>query len=116
MEDLDITDDKISDGILVRQFKINKNKNIYIYTKNYYISEDNLKKIIDTIIIPDSPNKKLMKTILVSNVMMNKIRNKHIPYDEIPRIAISKKSHFSDLIKDKNIDIYKLINKLNEII
>jgi hypothetical protein len=30
IEDLDVTDDKLPDGILVRQFKINK-KNNYIF-------------------------------------------------------------------------------------
>jgi len=116
IEDLDVTDDKIPDGVLVRQFKINKEKNTYFYTKNCYITEANLKKIIDDVVISNHPNKKLMKTILVSNLKMNKIRNKHIPFDEIPRVAISKKSHFADLIKGKNIDICKLVNDLKKIV
>jgi hypothetical protein len=116
IEDLDITDDKIPDGVLVRQFKINKQKQTYFYTKNSYITEGNLKKIIDDVVISDHPNKKLMKTILVSNLKMNKIRNKHVPFDEIPRVAISKKSHFADLIKSKNIDICKLVNDLKKIV
>jgi len=116
IEDLDVTDDKIPDGVLVRQFKINKEKNTYFYTKNCYITEANLKKIIDDVVISNHPNKKLMKTILVSNLKMNKIRNKHIPFDEIPRVAISKKSHFADSIKGKNIDICKLVNDLKKIV
>jgi hypothetical protein len=117
IEDLDVTDDKIPDGILVRQFKINKETQLYYYTKNCYITEETLKKIIDDVVIPYSNvNKKLIKSILVSHNTINKIRNKHIPFEDIPRIAISNKSHFASIIKDKNIDINKLLKDLNKIV
>jgi len=117
IEDLDVTDDKIPDGILVRQFKINKEKELYNYTKNCYITEEKLKEIIDDVIIPYSNvNKKLIKSILVSHNTINKIRNKHIPFEDIPRIAISNNSHFASIIKDKNIDINKLLKDLNKIV
>lgn len=117
IEDLDVTDDKIPDGILVRQYKINKEKQLYYYTKNCYITEEKLKKIIDDVTIPYSNvNKNIIKSILVSHNTINKIRNKHIPFEDIPRIAISNKSHFATIIKDKNIDIKKLLKDLNNII
>ena len=114
IEDLDVTNDDLPDGVLVRQFKIDKKRNIYHYVKNTYITDDNLVKIIDDVVIQiqNNSDNKLLNTILVSNLMMNKIRNKHIPIEEIPRVAISKSSHFAHLIKGKNIDITKLIKDL----
>jgi|LakMenE18May11ns_1017448.scaffolds.fasta_scaffold9420406_1 hypothetical protein len=114
IEDLDVTNDNLPDGVLVRQFKIDKKRNIYHYIKNSYITDDNLVKIIDDVVIQikNNSDNKLLNTILVSNLMMNKIRNKHIPIEEIPRVAISKSSHFAHLIKGKNIDITKLIKDL----
>ena len=114
IEDLDVTNDDLPDGVLVRQFKIDKKRNIYHYVKNSYITDDNLVKIIDDVVIQiqNNSDNKLLNTILVSNLMMNKIRNKHIPIEEIPRVAISKSSHFAHLIKGKNIDITKLIKDL----
>jgi hypothetical protein len=114
IEDLDVTNDNLPDGVLVRQFKIDKKRKIYHYIKNSYITDDNLVKIIDDVVIQikNNSDNKLLNTILVSNLMMNKIRNKHIPIEEIPRVAISKSSHFAHLIKGKNIDITKLIKDL----
>lgn len=116
IEDLDITDDKIPDGVLVRQLKINCEKKTYNYIKNSYISHEKLKEIIDNVVIPNETNKKLMKSIIVSNSMINKIRNKHVPFNKIPRVAISKKSHFAHLIKGKNIDISKLLKDLKNLL
>ena len=115
IEDLDVTDDKIPDGILVRQFKINKEKELYNYTKNCYITEEKLKEIIVNSEMPNI-NKKQIKSIIVSHNTINKIRNKHIPFEDIPRITISNKSHFASIIKDKHIDIKKLLNYLSNII
>jgi len=116
IEDLDVTDDNIPDGVLVRQYKINKKNKTYYYTKNSYITEDKLKEIINDVVIPSTSDKKLMKTILLSNAKINKIRNKHLSFDEIPRIIISKKSYFAHIIKNKNINISKLLKDLNKII
>jgi len=114
IEDLDITDDKIPDGVLVRQLKINKEKGIYNYIKNFYISEKDLREIIENVIIEN--DKKGIEKIIVSNSKLNKIRNKHVPFDEIPRIVISNKSYFSHLIKNKKINLIKLINIFNKYI
>jgi len=117
IEDLDVTDDKIPDGVLVRQLKINKDTGMYEYTKNCYITANNLKKIIDDVILPyDNNSKKLIKTILVSHNKLNKIRNKHIPIDKIPHVVICKTSHFAHFIKDKNININKLLIDLKKIV
>ena len=112
IEDLDVTNDNLPDGVLVRQYKIDKKRNIYHYIKNSYITDDNLVKILDDVVIQNNADKKLLNTILVSNLTMNKIRNKHIPIEKIPRVAISKTSHFAHLIKGENIDINKLIKDL----
>ena len=112
IEDLDVTNDNLPDGVLVLQYKIDKKRNIYHYIKNSYITDDNLVKILDDVVIQNNADKKLLNTILVSNLTMNKIRNKHIPIEKIPRVAISKTSHFAHLIKGKNIDISKLIKDL----
>ena len=112
IEYLDVTNDNLPDGVLVRQYKIDKKRNIYHYIKNSYITDDNLVKILDDVVIQNNADKKLLNTILVSNLTMNKIRNKHIPIEKIPRVAISKTSHFAHLIKGKNIDISKLIKDL----
>ena len=77
-----------------------------------FLFDDNLVKILDDVVIQNNADKKLLNTILVSNLTMNKIRNKHIPIEKIPRVAISKTSHFAHLIKGKNIDISKLIKDL----
>ena len=112
IEDLDVTNDNLPDGVLVRQYKIDKKRNIYHYIKNSYITDDNLVKILDDVVIQNNADNKLLNTILVSNLTMNKIRNKHIPIEKIPQVAISKTSHFAHLIKGKNIDISKLIKDL----
>ena len=111
IEDLDITSDNIPDGVLVRQCTLNIKKNLIIYNKNIYISHDKLKIIIDDII--DINNKKINKNILISNKVMNEIKNKKLDFEKLPRVVISKKSDFAHLLHKKNIDINKLIKKLN---
>lgn len=113
IEDLDITNDNIPDGVLVRQFKIDFNKNTYIYTKNNYISKDLLAKIVDDIL--ESNSKVDVKPILVSHKTMNNIKNKMISLDEVPRVIISKTSYFAHLLHKKPIDINKLLRDLNKI-
>jgi|688.fasta_scaffold952049_2 hypothetical protein len=115
MEDLDVTNDKIPDGVLVREFKIDKKTGRYVYVKNCYITEGSLKKIIDDVVIKEDVNKNI-NTIMVSNVTINKIRNNHLPVDEIPKIVISKNSHFSHLIKGKHININKLYIDIRKLV
>jgi hypothetical protein len=113
IEDLDITADKIADGVLVRQFKLDIKKNLIIYNKNIYLSEIKLKNIIDEII--DIKDTKINKSILLSVKVINEIKNKKIDFDRLPRVIISKKSVFAHLLHKKNIDINKLVKKLNNI-
>lgn len=113
IEDLDVTNDNIPDGVLIRQFKIDFKNNSYIYKKNNYISKEVLEKIIEN--IHNSKNKSDVKPILVSHKKMNDIKNKIIDLKEIPRIIISKTSVFSHLLHKKPIDINKLVKEINKI-
>ena len=111
IEDLDITSDNIPDGVLVRQIKLNVKNNLIIYNKNMYLSYNNLKNIIDDIF--DINDKKNNKPILISNKVINETKNKHLDLEKLPRIIISNKSVFAHLLHNRNININKLIKKLN---
>jgi hypothetical protein len=115
IEDLDITSDNIPDGVLVRQCKINIKKKIIIYNKNIFISHEHLKNMIDEIIDTNNKkiNKKINKSILISNKVINEIKNKNLDFDKLPRVIISNKSDFAHLLHKRNININKLIKKLN---
>jgi len=113
VEDLDITNDDIPDGVLVRQFLIDTKTNYFTYTKNNYLSKPMLEKIIED--VHDSTNKSNIKSLLVSKKTLNAIKNKKIDIDLIPRIIISKTSVFSHLLHRKPIDINKLIDNMNKL-
>ena len=113
VEDLDITNDKIPDGVLVRQFLIDRKTNFFTYTKNNYLSHQMLEKIIED--VKNSTHKSDIKPLLVSKKTINAIKNKKIDIDEIPRIIISKTSVFSYLLHKKPIDIKKLITDMNKL-
>jgi hypothetical protein len=113
IEDLDVTNDSIPDGVLIRQFTINFNNQTYNYTKNNYISKELLEKIIED--IHNSNNKTDVKPILVSQKKMNDIKNKLIDLNKIPRVIISKKSVFAYLLHKKSLDINKLLKDINKI-
>jgi hypothetical protein len=108
IEDLDVTNDAIPDGVLVRQFILRDN--IIIYKDNMYITEQKLK----TMITIDESGKK-HKSLLVSNKVMNDIKNRNVDLSSIPRIIIGKKSHFADLLHKKNINQETLLKNLNNI-
>jgi hypothetical protein len=109
VEDLDVTDDGIPDGVLVRQISIKDN--FITYHKNMYISEKKLKEMIKS----NDNNQTKHKPILVSNKMINDIKNKNVDLSTIPRIIISKKSHFSLLLHKKNINETTLLKDLNNL-
>jgi len=111
IEDLDITSDNIPDGVLVRQCKINIKKNFIIYNKNIFISHEHLKNMINEII--DVNDNKNSKSILISDKVINEIKNKHLDFEKLPRVIISNKSDFAHLLHNQNININKLIKKLN---
>jgi len=113
IEDLDVTNDKIPDGVLVRQFTIDHKNNYFNYTKNNYLSKDLLEKLLDD--IQKSSHKSNIKPILVSTKTLNAIKNKLIDSKKIPRIIISKTSFFSHLLHNKPIDIKKLLRRMNKI-
>jgi hypothetical protein len=109
IEDLDVTNDDIPDGVLIRQFSINIKTNSINYIKNNYITVNKLKEIL----VVDTDKKH--KPILVSNKLMNDIKNRNVDLSSLPRIIISKKSFFADLLHKKNIDMNKLIENLNNL-
>lgn len=113
IEDLDVSGDKIPDGVLVRQYSIDFDKNLYNYKKNSYLSKEKLKEFL--LDIQDNTNKTPKTDFMVSNSTINKIRNKRIPLNEIPRVIISKKSYFAHLLKGKSINIDKLVKDLNKL-
>lgn len=110
IEDLDITSDNIPDGILVRQCKININKQQINYIRNSYISDDKLQSMISSS-ITNTAN----KPILLSNKVINEIKNNKLDFARLPRVIISKKSHFAHLLHKKQINIIKFIRELNNI-
>jgi len=108
IEDLDVTNDNIPDGVLVRQFTLKDN--LIIYKTNMYITEQKLKSMITI----DEDGKK-HKSLLVSNKIINNIKNKNVDLSSIPRIIISKKSYFAKLLHKKNISPEILLTNLNNI-
>jgi len=113
IEDLDVSGDKIPDGVLVRQYSIDFDKKLYNYKKNSYLSKEKLEKFL--VDIQDNINKTPKSDFMVSNSTINKIRNKRIPLNQIPRVIISKKSYFAHLLKGKSINIDKLVKDLNKL-
>lgn len=113
VEDLDVTNDNIPDGVLVRQFLIDRKTNYFTYIKNNYLSQPMLEKILED--VQNSTNKSDIKPLLVSKKTLNAIKNKKIDIDLIPRVIISKTSVFSHLLHRKPIDINKLINDMNKL-
>ncbi len=111
IEDLDITNDKIPDGVLIRQLYI-KNGNYY-YTKNMYVSEKKLTEIVNDIISSDKKTDK--KELIVSQSQLNQIKNKKIKIEELPRVIINKKSYFTHLLHHKNLNLTKLLKDLNKL-
>jgi hypothetical protein len=113
IEDLDVSGDKIPDGVLVRQYSIDFDKKLYNYKKNSYLSKEKLKEFL--LDIQDNTNKTPKSDFMVSNSTINKIRNKRIPLNQIPKVIISKKSYFAHLLKGKSINIDKLVKDLNKL-
>lgn len=108
VEDLDVTDDGIPDGVLVRQVSI---KDDFItYHKNMYISENKLIEMLKHEVTTVKH-----KSLLVSNKMINDIKNKNVDLSTIPRIVISKKSYFAKLLHKKNINEAILLKDLNNL-
>lgn len=114
IEDLDVTNDNIPDGVLVRQCKINIKQQQINYTKNNYITEDKLSSIISNVIKQTDVNK-IHKPVLLSKKTINEIKNKKLEFERLPQIIISKKSHFAHLLHKQPIDKLKLVKELNNL-
>lgn len=114
IEDLDVTNDNIPDGVLVRQCKINIKQQQINYTKNNYITEDKLSSIISNVIKQTDVNK-IHKPVLLSKKTINEIKNKKLEFERLPQIIISKNSHFAHLLHKQPIDKLKLVKELNNL-
>jgi ribosomal protein L7Ae-like RNA K-turn-binding protein len=133
IEDLDITSDKTPDGILIRQCKINIEKKKIFYTKNNYVSFEKLKDIItdcyEPKIITSKKTKKgekhytktivhnKNKLILMSAKTINEIKNNKLDFKRLPRIIISKKTHFNKHFNSNSyiINNNKLLKNINNL-
>lgn len=133
IEDLDITSDKIPDGVLIRQCKINIEKKKIYYTKNNYVSFEKLKDMInncyETKIITSQKIKKGEKhytktivhnnnrLILMSAKTINEIKNNKLDFKRLPRIIISKKTHFNKHFNNNSniVNINKLLKNINNL-
>lgn len=131
IEDLDITSDNIPDGVLIRQCKVNiEEKKIY-YTKNNYVSLEKLKDIIEKCSEPKIIKIKKVKDgkkyytktvvkntnnpILMSVKTINQIKNNKIDFKKLPRIIISKKTHFNKYLNNNQCNSDKLLKNINKL-
>ena len=108
IEDLDVTNDNIADGVLIRQFKINYKKQQIIYSLNSYLSVNKLKSILELLI---HTKKKENKSFILSNKQINDIKNFKIDIKQITRIIINKKSVIAQLLQNRPINTRNLINE-----
>jgi len=109
IDDLDVSGDKIPDGILVRKVELDfKNKKI-IYHKNNYITKENL---FNADIYKNKPNINLKK-YLISNMNLFRIHLFEVDKKIIPNIIISTNNYFYKNNAFNNININKFYNFLN---
>jgi hypothetical protein len=114
IEDLDVTDDKIPDGILIRQFKMDIKKKQIIYLFNTYISYQKFKTLLKDSLI--SAKACPIKSILLSSKKINDIKNFNIKsINEISSIIINKNSNVAHLVFEKLFNMKKLLNSLNHL-
>lgn len=114
IDDLDVSGDKIPDGILVRKVELDfKNKKI-IYYKNNYITKENL---INANIykIKSSKSSNNLHKYLISNMNLFRIHLFEVDKKLIPNIIISNNSYFHKNSYFNNVNMNKLYNFLNNL-
>jgi len=112
IEDLDVTNDNIADGILLRQFKLHMEKKQIKYLFNTYISYERFNEILNKSLKKDGK----INSILLSTKQINDIKNFNLKSNEhISNIIINKTSRVADFIKGKTLDIKKLLKHLNHL-
>ena len=114
IDDLDVSGDKIPDGILVRKVQLDfKNKKI-IYYKNNYITKENLFNA-DIYKIKSSKSSNNLHKYLISNMNLFRIHLFEVNKKLIPNIIISNNSYFHKNSYFNNVNMNKLYNFLNNL-
>ena len=112
IDDLDVTGDKIPDGILVRKVEFDfKNKRI-IYYKNNYVTKENL---INADIYKLKSKINNLDKYLISNMTLFRLRVFDVNKKLIPKIIISKNSYFHKNKYFNNVNMNKFYNFLNNL-
>ena len=110
IDDLDVTGDKIPDGILVRKVQLDfKNKKIIYYGNNYITKETLSNSNIHSL---KSNN---IDEYLISNMNLLRLHIFDINKKLIPNIIISEKSYFYKNKYFNNININKFYKFLNNL-
>lgn len=114
IDDLDVSGDKIPDGILVRKVQLDfKNKKI-IYYKNNYITKENLFNA-NIYKIKSSKSSNNLHKYLISNMNLFRIHLFEVNKKLIPNIIISNNSYFHKNSYFNNVNMNKLYNFLNKL-
>ena len=114
IDDLDVSGDKIPDGILVRKVQLDfKNKKI-IYYKNNYITKENLFNA-NIYKIKSSKSSNNLQKYLISNMNLFRIHLFEVNKKLIPNIIISNNSYFHKNSYFNNVNMNKLYNFLNKL-
>jgi len=105
IDDLDVTNDKIPDGILVRKVKLDFSNKKILYLKNFYITSE---KLFNSDIYNKTKRKiNNLGKYLISNMNLFRVHLFDVDKKLIPHIIISKNSYF---YKNKSLN-YININK-----
>ena len=113
IDDLDVSGDKIPDGVLVRKIELDfKNKKI-IYYKNNYITKENLFNS-DIYKVKSSTSNNLHK-YLISNMNSFRVHLFDVDKKLIPNIIISSNSYFHKNKSFNNVNMNKFYNYLNNL-
>lgn len=113
IDDLDVSGDKIPDGILVRKVQLDfKNKKI-IYYKNNYITKENLFNA--DIYKSKSSSINNLHKYLISNMNSFRVHLFEVDKKLIPNIIISSNSYFHKNNSFNNVNMNKFYNYLNKL-
>jgi hypothetical protein len=114
IDDLDVSGDKIPDGILVRKVEFDfKNKKI-IYHKNNYITKENLLSA-NIYKLKSNKNNNNLNKYLISNMNSFRLHVFDVNKKLIPNIIISANSYFYENKYFNNVNINKFYDYLNNL-
>ena len=114
IDDLDVSGDKIPDGILVRKVQLDfKNRKI-IYYKNNYITKENLFNA-NIYKLKSSKSSNNLHKYLISNMNLFRVHLFEINKKLIPNIIISSNSYFYKNKYFNNVNMNKFYNFLNNL-